>query len=61
MRMLCAIYFSAELRFWGGGSGFVLAFLNLSKHKILHLEIWNTSHSNRRRRLCPRHSDLEID
>lgn len=43
-------------RVWG-----FLAFLNLSKHRILPLEIWNTSHTHRRRRLCPRHSDLEID
>lgn len=40
---------------------FVLAFFNLSKHKILHLEIWNTNHTYRRSRLCPRRDDLEID
>lgn len=39
----------------------ILAFLNLSKHKILHLETGNTSHTQWRRRLCPRHSDVEID
>lgn len=61
-RMLHAIYFSAELRFWGRMERvcFGLAFLNLSKHKILHLEIGNTSHTYRRKRLCPGHSGLEI-
>lgn len=59
-RMLCAVYFSSELRFWGGGRGFVLAFLNRGKHKILHLEIGSTSHTHRRRP-CMRRSDLEID